>query len=245
MLEQLDLYIKSADTSELFSNLGVKLHGFIMSRIDSDYAKRLHNPREHTPFSLFVFDSGEGFICRISTLTDEASQILDAMQNVGKIKVYGITEPLTIENMIRSNPIVRQDIVRIVTKKKYVLNFITPAVYKKDGKFCNMPELYRYFRTVVEKINRFESMDIEYRDIAEIFESYLKVGEYRYESSSYLLGGYIIPAMIGGASISIAARKEESDNKPEILRLLLGYATFSGVGGKTSLGMGGTLLIGE
>jgi len=236
MLNQLDIYLRNTDISPLYSDLGIKLHGFVMSKISKYYAKLLHT-QELRPFSLFVYDSGEGFICRISTLTDEASQILDEMQNVEKIKVYGIDNPLLVEKTDRSNPINVTDIPNILTKKKYTIDIITPATRKTNGEYTNLPDLCKYFTSVTNKLKFYENISIENSELEELFSS-IKMSKYSFENSNFMFGGKNIPSMAGNCDIIINSNGEQLKK----IKLLLGYATYSGIGAKTSLGMGGFLV---
>jgi len=58
---------------------------------------------------------------------------------------------------------------------------------------------------------------------------------YAFQSINYNLTGNIIPSMIGEIHLEIPKNKEKFD----ILYKVFTYAMYSGVGGKTALGMGG------
>ena len=236
MLNQLDIYLRNTDISPLYSDLGVKLHGFVMSKINMDYANLLHN-QELRPFSLFVYDSGNGFVCRVSTLNDEAGQILEVLESQDKIVVYSGKKPilLEVEKMSRSNPINASDIPEILNKKNYAVDIVTPATRKTSGIYTNPPDLSKYFTSVANKLNIYENISIKSGELESLFAN-IKMERYIFESKNFMLGGQTIPAMTGSFDITI---KGES----EILKLLLGYATYSGIGAKTSLGMGGLLVL--
>lgn len=235
MLNQLDIYLRHSDISQLYSDLGIKLHGFIMSKIDTKYAESLHG-QEPRPFSLFVYDSGNGFVCRVSTLNDEAVQIIDVLQKQDKIVIYVGRKPilLAVENVTKSNPIKTNKISDILNKNKYTLDIVTPATRKTSGVYTNPPDLCKYFTSVANKLQTYENIFIE-RDELELLFADIKMSRYIFESKDFLLGGKPIPAMTGSFDVSI-------NNKSEKIKLLLGYATYCGIGAKTSLGMGGFLV---
>lgn len=236
MLHQLDIYLKNSDISQLYSDLGIKLHGFIMSKIDTKYADLLHM-QEPRPFSLFVYDSGNGFVCRISALNDEALQIIEAVENTDKITVYGIDTPLIVEKISRSAQIDAKDIPGILPDNRYTLDIITSATRKTGGVYTNPPDFSKYFISVANKLQAYENISIEQNELEQLFSN-IKINDYVYKSTKFLLGGNPIPAMIGSLDISINPKKEQTKK----IKLLLGYATYSGIGAKTSLGMGGLLL---
>ena len=236
MLNQLDIYLSNSDISSLYSDLGIKLHGFIMSIIDTHYAELLHK-QEPRPFSLFVYNSGNGFVCRVSTLNDEAVHILDVLYKQEKIVVYTDKKPilLNVEKISRSNPINAIDIPEILSKNKYTLEIVTPATRKTSGEYTNPPDLCKYFASVVNKLQTYENISFERDEVSELFAG-IKLNRYIYESKNFLLSGRSIPAMTGSFDISIKSGQSEK------LKLLIGYATYSGIGAKTSLGMGGFLV---
>ena len=238
MLNQLDIYLRNADISLLYSDLGIKLHGFIMANINTNYANLLHT-QEPRPFSLFVYDSGQGFACRVSTLNDEAVQILDVLEKQEKIVVYAGKNPilLTVEKIDRSKPINAADIPDILTEKKYTIDIITPATRKTSGEYTNLPDISKYFMSVANKLKFYENILIENSELEELFSN-IKMNRYNFESSNFMLGGKNIPSMTGSSDIIINSTGEQLKKT----KLLLGYATYSGIGAKTSLGMGGFLV---
>ena len=235
MLNQLDIYLKNSDISELYSDLGVKLHGFIMSVIDIKYAELLHR-QEPRPFSLFVYDSGSGFICRVSTLNDEASQILGVLEAQDKITVYAGKKPilLEVENMARPAPVNAAEIPGILTGDSYTLDIVTPATRKTSGKYTNPPDLSKYFTSVANKLKAYENIEMECGELNTLFAG-IKILRYNYESCDFWLSSQKIPAMKGSLDVSLRRGSE-------MIKLLLGYATYSGIGAKTTLGMGGFLV---
>lgn len=237
MLHQLDLYIRSADLSSLYSSLAVKLHGYIMSKIDTRYAGYLHG-LDVNPFSLYLYDSGSEFIMRLSALNDEAAQILDKVEKTRSIVIYGLNSSLTVEYAKRANPISIADIGEAVKARGYQIRFVTPATYKTAGKYCNMPVLHKLFKPVINKINIYEHTGFNEESLEHLF-SLVRIDAYRFDSASYRVGCTDIPSMTGYADISLHAEGDEL----ALIRLLLGYAVYSGAGAKTSLGMGGFLLL--
>ena len=65
MIYQSDFITDDINASELYSGLGVKLHGAAMKLIKSSYAEFLHQ-KEHHPFSIFAVPNDGGFVIRVS-----------------------------------------------------------------------------------------------------------------------------------------------------------------------------------
>jgi CRISPR/Cas system endoribonuclease Cas6 (RAMP superfamily) len=136
--------------------------------------------------------------------------------------------------MSRSNPINAADIPRILGKNKYTVDIITPATRKTSGKYTNRPNLCEYFASVANKLREYENITIEHDELESLFADMTMSG-YIFESRSFALSGKNIPSIAGNIDISI---KRGADK----LKLLFGYATYSGIGAKTTLGMGGFLI---
>lgn len=61
MLYQTDFITDHIDTSELYSNIGVKLHGAAMGLIKSSYVDLLHS-KDYHPFSIFAASADDRII---------------------------------------------------------------------------------------------------------------------------------------------------------------------------------------
>jgi len=120
MLNQIDLYVECKDTSSLYSDIAIKIHGFIMKIIDTNYAEKLHK-QELNPFSLFAFPIQDGFIIRVSTLNDEAFQIIEALKGMSEIRIYGISEPVLVKKVENYPPVSLEYLANYATKRKYKL----------------------------------------------------------------------------------------------------------------------------
>ena len=88
MMQRMVIRLRSENLDDIHSDLGVKIHGYIMSIIDSDYAEKLHTEALN-PFSINVVRDGSELILTINALADEAMQIINALKAVDKIIVKG------------------------------------------------------------------------------------------------------------------------------------------------------------
>ena len=129
------------------------------------------------------------------------------------------------------------DIPSLLIKKKYKIDIVTPATRKTSGEYTNRPDLCQYFTSVANKLKVYEDISIENSELETLFAN-IKMSRYNFESRSFMLGGKNIPSMTGSCDITIHSDSGQSEK----IKLLLGYATYSGIGAKTSLGMGGFLV---
>lgn len=236
MLHQLDIYLENADLSEVYSELAIKIHGFLMCKIDKVFAGKLHEQGVN-PFSIFAVPSAGGFIVRLSALTDEALQLIDVLEKERRIIVKGAQEPLKIIKAERAPSIGFDEIQQLFHKRKYKITFVTPAMYKSQGVLCFDTRLENYFNSVIQKMNLFENTSFTMEDVHEALGR-TTISDYSFSSANYFLSGHNVKGMTGEAFITI----KSNGMLLNFTNTLLGYSVYSGVGGKTPLGMGGFLL---
>lgn len=236
MLYQTDIYTAAANTDNVYSDIAVKIHGAAMKAIPKEYSVKMHEKAYH-PFSIFTVPLEEGFIIRISALCDEAKIIPDLLAAKQSIVVYGMSEPLKLIEYEESEPIHAQDAKDYLSEKGCRITFLTPAGIKTNGKFSAPPDLPAYFYSTICKYNAFENDEILFDDFKEAF-SKASIGEYRLESVKYNVSGHILPGMTGYFDI----RFPENIRQNIMLRKVIAYASYSGIGGKTSMGMGGIIV---
>lgn len=236
MLYQTDIYTAPADISDVKSDISVKIHGAVMNAIPKDYAAKMHEKGYH-PFSVFTVDTGSGLLIRVSILCDEAKVISDALCSLSSIKVFGASEPIKITRYEYAEPINAADAEKYINERSCTLEFVTPAMIKTKGKPSAAPDICGYFRSVVNKYNTFENDTIAFDEFQETFGN-AGLGSYHLESTSYNVSGNIFPGMIGSCKLYFPKDKRQNI----LLRRMIAYATYSGVGGKTGQGMGGLVV---
>ena len=236
MLYQTDIYTSSADISDIKSGISVKIHGAAMNAIPKDYAAKMHEKGYH-PFSVFTVENESGFLIRVSALCDEARVIPEALCRLDSIKVFGANEPIKIQSCESADPINAADAEKYINERGCTLEFITPAMVKTKGRPSAAPDICGYFRSVVNKYNAFENDAIAFDEFKEAFEN-ADIAEYHLESTKYNVSGNIFPGMVGSCKLFFPKDKRQN----VLLRRMIAYASYSGVGGKTGQGMGGLVV---
>ena len=236
MLYQTDIYTAPADISDVMSGISVKIHGAAMNAIPKDYAAQMHEKGYH-PFSVFTIDTGSGLLIRVSALCDEAKVIPEALCKLDSIKIFGANEPVKLTGFESADPINAADAENYINERSCTLEFITPAMVKTKGRPSAAPDICGYFRSVINKYNTFEKASLTFDEIKEAFDN-ADIAEYHLESTKYNVSGNIFPGMIGSCKLHFPKDKRQNT----ILRRMIAYASYSGVGGKTGQGMGGLVV---
>lgn len=238
MIYSTDIIYSIKNTTGLMSNISVKLHGALMGLIPHEYAEELHKGALQ-PFSLCAVSDDEHSMitARISALNDKASVICEALCNESEITVYGLPHPLKMVSYHKRGAESVETLSLALQGESYRIEFLTPAMIKKNGRPSCSLNIGKYFRSVVDKMNCFEGIQLN-SDVICSGISELDVTGFSLSTSQHNVGGSIYSGMTGYADIRIRNTSVAND-----IRKVLAYAQYSGVGAKTALGMGGIRII--
>lgn len=235
MIYQADFITDSIDTSELYSNMGVKIHGAAMGLIKRDYARLLHSSDYH-PFSIFTVPADDRIIIRISALNKETHCIIEGFCKSETLTIYGVGE-ICIAKQSEAPPIDAAAAGEFIAGSNCRMVFASPAMFKSGGKICCFPEVERYFYSVISKYNKFENAALSYEEFCAAFAEG-QTGDYQLKRTGYNVSGNIFWGMTG----YIDYRFPKETRHRELLKKVFAYASYCGVGGKTSMGMGGFII---
>lgn len=229
MLYQTTVSYSLSGTEEIRSNLGVKLHGSLMNLIPEKMAEELHQSL-FQPFSLYALNKGEIGVVKVCGLTDQAKIICNAFANEAGLEIFGMDCLLTKICSMEENPVTPNEAAEKIPNRLR-LKFVTPAAIKQNKKISATTSLEKYFRSVAEKYAFFEKQDNIYEEFCLHF-SRLRIENFSLKSEGFNLGGNILSGLVGYVDLDISRDKG-------ILRKILAYSLYSGVGAKTAMGMGG------
>ena len=91
----------------------------------------------------------------------------------------------------------------------------------------------KYLHSVICKINKFENQNICDNDITTALENSC-VLSYSFTDKIFKLTGIHIKGMVGELKLKLPKNKKQAD----LLKKVLYYSNYSGIGAKTGLGMG-------
>lgn len=238
MLYQTDLNLRMPPNPTMQSELAVKIHGAAMKAIPADYAAKMHANVYH-PFSIFTMDTAESSIVRISALSDAARVIPQALTQQPSIRVYGAQGAYDLQVQMQnvSAPLTADMLADQIPKSGCRLRFVTPAMIRIQSYPSARPDICGYFYSVILKYNEFERGSLDYSAFQEAFRA-VRFGSYQLSSAAYQITGRTFPGMTGYCDLYFPQNAAQN----RLLRLCLGYSSYSGIGSKTTQGMGGILL---
>ena len=224
------LIYSADDTDMILSDLSVKIHGAIMGLIPSSYAEQLHKGALQ-PFSLHAAASDGRITLHLCTLCDSADIIADALCEADELPIYGMPQPIRLISYQRDQTPPPEQLAAMCKGNRFRLELLSPAVIKKGGKpFCTL-NIGRYFRSVADKLQEFNGIELDTEKLCSDISS-VDLTELKLSTTSHNVSGTRYTGILGHADIRF-----NNDISHE-MSMLLAYAQYSGIGAKTALGMG-------
>lgn len=233
MLKQYDFTFSANGAEKIYSEMAVKIHGALMYIIPDANSKKMHENKYH-PFSIFCIPSENNrkIITRISSLNENGSIFVDTASKLDSILIKGMG---TVK-LMKNEEIFKGELSELVDNVKgrnFRIMFLTPSVFKAAGKETSFPDVTMHFLSVIRKMNEFENESIDFDDFRKAFYK-CRIGDWQFSSHKYNVSGIHIPGMTGYTDIQLPDSDEQI-----LLKKVFIYASFSGTGGRTGMGMGG------
>jgi len=116
----------------------------------------------------------------------------------------------------------------------YIIKFITPTSFAIDNKIYPFPDNEIFFKSLIKKWNFFTNLFIDNNIRDEIIKN-IKIGKFKIESKMYTFAKYLRIGFIGEIEYKIVSRNKILKKWFNALCL---FSFYSGVGIKTTMGMG-------
>lgn len=241
MLHKLTLRCSCVSDRKPSYNWGSLLHGALTSMLPSEIADFFHEEGLR-PFSQYVLPADTGSLhWHIGLLSHPASEaIIGALMTVSSIELSHNNSVLTVtsaeKDSINEKDFFRQFFDEDKPCRKYELEFLTPCTHKSSGNYMLFPSVELIIQNLVLRFSEFSEMfSLDFPDaVGQIIDN-THISAYRLRSSKFSLKNAAITGYTGTVAITISG----PDQLARLAGMLLSYAEYSGIGIKTSLGMGG------
>lgn len=220
-------------------NLGYFLYGALMEHIPHHLGEQCHK-NGFTPIRQYLQRDGSVFLWNI-TLFGQAISALEPVLKEGT--VWRVRrENLSLRCVsVGCSPVLEAEDFFQMSHSQYSLQFHTATAFKQKKQYQNMPSSHLIFQNLSRKWNdAFPTARIEDQD-GEGIEAIAQGVYYKNFSlhqEKYVLKEQIISAFVGELEFGFRL----SGFHLTLCQVLLEFAHYSGVGIKTSLGMGGCSL---
>lgn len=214
-------------------------HGAIMDLIPRDYADVLH-VSEIKPFTIHLEKREGVFFLVCSTLNQQAYTVLieNLLMHLSNFHIKHHNLDVQIidkklfkqEKQMLAKSFYNQDCSRIVE-----IEFLTATAFKQNGEYVFFPDVRLIYQSLMNKydaMNQKESFfDVE---VLEKLCETTKITGYALRSTHFHLEGVKIPAFLGKLRLKILTNQ----TMVNFANVLFEYGRYSGIGIKSSLGMG-------
>ena len=235
MLAQINMELEAVG---LNTNMASLFHGYLMENIDPAYAEYFHYNTTN-PFTSCIFkDTKEDkFFWRVTTFNQKAYDMLMTYFSNIPESIYLKNRDLEIN--IKSFSIQKksyEDLFLEATERKRI-KLISPTSFKSDGITHIFPNISTLISGVITKINQHsETTELEDKKIVDELLEKVYIKDYNLKTKVFHLEGIKIKGFIGTMDLAI---KGEDRALANILNFLILISEYTGLGIKTSLGMGG------
>lgn len=221
--------------------LNIMLHGLIMELVPPNYADYLHK-QAINPYSQYVVKDGREYVWILNLMDDNSISIIgeeilkDSFNefvlkslNKGKAKIrlkeveeFGQTE---IKEVFYQEQLINKITVR----------FVNPTAFKQNGEYIFYPDLRLIFQSLLMKYSYLVDFTEEWNEslLEEILQA-SRITSYQLQSYYYQIHRARIPGFMGRITIDVRAPQ----TLVNFIMVLLKFGEYSGVGVKTSMGMG-------
>ena len=242
MISKLKIEIDINNTNHDIYNQNKIFNSIIKNYSNKEYLYFL-GENKLKPYTYYIKKDKDKFYWIINTLNKESRKniILPIMKNIpneicdekNEIDIFikdKCLEMVTYENLISRNYIVKE-------QSNYItINFNSPTSFSSNGNYKILPEIDLIYKSIIQKYNTFSAdYEINDEDVLNFIIDNTNIIDYNLRSVRFSMNDFKIPSFVGNIKIKIKGT-EASKN---LIHLLFDFATYSGIGIKTSLGMGG------
>ncbi len=239
-MRKIILECKNNDTKEDYK-LASYFQGWLLEKVGSSYATEVHLPKMNA-YTLSVQNGRDSILFIVTLLDDKSRQemgavlldpkLTDIAFKSGKKGKYFIQRKIVVDKT-------QADLTEIFyhgnSESTFRIYFQTPTSFKSEGEYVIFPDVRLLIQSLMKKYNAlFE--DTEYVDVELLDElsAATRIVSYKLVSSYYPIHRTFIPGFKG----EIKIRCKGNQTLRNYLGMLLEFANFSGIGIKTSMGMG-------
>lgn len=226
------------DSSQISYQQSSNLQGVLMEQIDTDYAQELHQ-YSLNPYSQYVVKKKDKTVWYICTVSEEAYEnIILPLKELKQITIRrkGITAKIVNRSIeILEESELMEQFYEERCDRYLNLQFCTPTAFKRDGKYVIYPDLRRMYGSLMRKYSAAsEELDMYDEETLEELVRNSEIVRYRLQTMPFPLEKVQINGFVGTICIKIKG----TETMANYIRLLCRFGEYSGVGIKTSMGMG-------
>ncbi|MEJ7542099.1 CRISPR-associated endoribonuclease Cas6 [Staphylococcus intermedius] len=223
------------------SYMGSVLHGALMDQFSDDLATILHHESAYSPLKQRIYiNDKQQLLWEIVSLSQQLTEELlmlfgqEKRLYLKRYKAFVDFMSFTVEKIdikeMMNQYLNQQELSRFIK-----LQIQTPMSFKSNGTYMIFPDINSLFRSIMMQFDTFfDAYQMYDYDTLQYLNNHIHIVDYRLKTTRFHLEKVKIPSFIGEITLKV--------NGPlpvlQLSHFLLNFGAFSGVGIKTSLGMG-------
>lgn len=227
-------------------NMSSLFHGALMEKLPTEYVNFLHISQLH-PYTQHLESRDGIWYWVLSALDEEAERIIikDTFEKADQIIIKNRNLVINISEK-RYCKVTYNTLTEYFYKRdpeRYLtVDFVTPTAFKKQGEYIFYPDIKCIYQSAMNKYDVLsDKEDMLDEDTLNELTNNTKITRYKLRSAKFYLEGVSIPGFLGQITMKISG----TDTLANFAGFLLHFAEFSGIGIKTSIGMGSIRLLNE
>ena len=235
MLNSTEYLLKSSEP--LNYQMSSLFQGALMERIPETFGDFLHQSQMH-PYSQHLEKRGSEWFWIINTLDDpthEEFQKIIRDEDHLTLRKHDIEVDIARQKSKMLDEKKLRDIFYVGEVQSYFhIRFLTPTAFKRQGNYLFYPELFCIYQSLMNRCDAVFDWGFSDQDTLEELTANSKIISYRLNSTLFSLEGVRIPSFLGKISIKVGG----TDTMKRFAKMLFQFGEYSGIGIKTSMGMG-------
>lgn len=225
---------------------GSLFHGAIMEILNSEYADELHQSQLH-PYSQYLESDSNGYVYWVVNCTNRkaSDNILSPLLKLDSVFIKKLNREIRfVDKTYRENEY--QKLTGSFYNERasrYIdLKIKSPLSFKKNDEYTIFPDLRNFYKSLMNKYDEaMKESDSSMFDLSTLDELCEKTRIIRYNlrSCGFPLEGVMIPSFWGSMSLKISG----AQTLINFAHMLFRFGEYSGIGIKTSMGMGAVAVI--
>lgn len=238
MITQFQLELQEDSGRPLPSFWAYRLYAWLLAQIDRETADVLHQQGEKPVAQYLHWNREAGTNKWVINLLNEdiAQRFSKTLRGTQEIPLHtGVLHVNRCETFTWTAQKLAETAASEDLTRRTTVRFLTPTAFKSEGRYAIFPQERWLVQALVTKWNfSFPEMPLDDEDAIAALERGLAITDYELRTTRYPLKNIKIPGFLG--TVTMESRLPAP--LEEIWKLLLQFAPCTGVGIKTTLGMG-------
>jgi len=220
-------------------------HGALMECLPTGYAGYLHDSGQH-PYTQHLERREQDWYWIVTALNREMAQTMlqDVLFRLERVELKKKEMSVAIVQKEYAEVDIERAWDRLYEsepEKRICVRFLTPTAFKQQGSYTFYPDIRCVYQSLMNKYDAsFGNTGVLDEEVLKELYEKTKIIRYNLRSVSFHLEGVRIPAFLGNVTFALNGNRTLSN----FAKLLFWFGEYSGVGIKTSLGMGAVRIVG-